>query len=54
MEKQLTKLLLRNLTDATSFRFQIKAIYTSGTVRYLTSPVLSLQTDIMLMNILLI
>ena len=30
--------------DATSFRFQIKAIYTSGTVRYLTSPVLSLQT----------
>ena len=30
--------------DATSFRFQIKTIYTSGTPSYFTSPVLSLQT----------
>ena len=29
--------------DATSFRFQIKTIYTSGTTSYFTSPVLSLQ-----------
>jgi endoglucanase len=30
--------------DATSFRFQIKTIYTSGTPSYFTSPVLNLQT----------
>ena len=30
--------------DATSFRFQIKTIYTSGTTSYFTSPVLNLQT----------
>jgi len=29
--------------DATSFRFQIKTIYTSGTTSYFTSPVLNLQ-----------
>ena len=29
--------------DATSFRFQIKTIYTSGTPSYFTSPVLNLQ-----------
>ena len=31
--------------DATSFRFQIKTIYTSGTPSYFTSPVLNLQTE---------
>jgi len=30
--------------DATSIKFQVKTIYTSGTNSYLTSPVLSLQT----------
>jgi len=30
--------------DATSIKFQVKTIYTSGTTSYITSPVLSLQT----------
>ena len=42
--KTITLKCFAKADDATSVKFQVKTIYTSGTTSYLTSPVLSLQT----------